>query len=84
MPQQTLPLSTLPHLILPRLILPEEAKFAWLQKALELVYPDARDRRAWGAFTAASARLAQSHLPSRIQEQLNEFFSPDGADALLI
>ncbi|HEY6347164.1 MAG TPA: TauD/TfdA family dioxygenase [Bryobacteraceae bacterium] len=71
MPQQTPPL-TLPHLILP-----QDAKFAWLQKALELPYPDPRDRMAWGAFTAASARLAQSHLPSRIQEELHEFFSPD-------
>src|SRR5580658_8477314 len=84
MPQQTLPLSTLPHLILPRLIFPQEAKFTWLQQALELAYPDPRDRKAWGAFTAVSARLAQSHLPSGIQERLNQFFSPDGPDALLI
>jgi L-asparagine oxygenase len=74
MPQQTLPLSTFPHLILP-----QDAKCAWLQKALELPYPDRHDREAWGAFTIASRRLAQSHLPSRIQEELQEFFSPDGA-----
>jgi L-asparagine oxygenase len=79
MSQQALPLSTLPHLTFP-----QNAKFSWLQKALELPYPDSRDRKAWAAFTAASARLAQSHLPSRIQEELHEFFSPEGADALLI
>jgi L-asparagine oxygenase len=79
MPQQTLPLSTLPHLVLP-----QDARFAWLQKTLELPYPDPRDRKAWGAFTAASVRLAQSHLPSRIQEELHEFFSLDGSGALLI
>jgi L-asparagine oxygenase len=90
MPQQTLPPSTLLELGrpdsapparagIPHLILPQDAKSAWLQKALELPYPDPRDRKAWGAFTAASARLAQSHLPSRLQEELHEFFSPDGA-----
>ena len=77
-------LSTAPRTAPRRLRVPEEAKQPWLREALELHYPDPDHIDAWRAFTAASAALAQRHLPDSATRQLREFFSPAGPDALLI
>ncbi len=82
--QPTLLQPTLQATAVRRLYLPEAPRRAWLHDALALTFPDPHDLDAWRDFVDASVALANRHLPAEAAEALDNFFLPDGSDALLI
>jgi L-asparagine oxygenase len=56
----------------------------WTRAAVALNYPDYRNLRAWEEFRRASVHLAREYLATSIADELRDFFSPIGADYLVI
>jgi L-asparagine oxygenase len=56
----------------------------WTRAALALHYPDYRNLHAWNAFRRASVKLASEYLATVITDELHRFFSPIGAEFLVI
>jgi L-asparagine oxygenase len=68
----------------PRLRLPTGNRDAWTRAALSLEYPDWRDLAAWTRFRESAAQLAEDHLPPASAAALDQFFSPAGAEFLIV
>jgi L-asparagine oxygenase len=56
----------------------------WTRAALALRYPDYRNLRAWNTFRRASVKLASEYLATVITDELDRFFTPIGAEFLII
>jgi hypothetical protein len=70
--------------ILQQISIDEKARRRWQKAALALRYPDPSNVPDWRAFVDASTAMARTCLPKHAAEALDEFFHPDGPDALLI
>jgi hypothetical protein len=62
----------------------EGIRQSWQRAASKLRYPNTRDLPAWRAFVDASVELTERFLPRETAMAVQEFFLPDGPDALLI
>ena len=81
---RSLPLPAPPSMAAPALRLPDPIRDQWTRDASALQFPDYRDLEAWDAFCVLAARLARTHLPDCLAQELTRFFSPAGENSLVI
>src|SRR6185437_537298 len=67
-----------------RRALSEAARLAWLADASKLRFPDPCEAAAWRESAEESVTVAERHLREGIADALDEFFSPAGADAMVL